>query len=447
MAIAEMITRALRSSPKRLPPTSPSASYVAPNRGLVGKGNVRLYRRWARGSEWVRSAVNIRNNQIATAEWDIVPLDDTKDYPKRVQNELRDLFSEPNPDDRTFSKFAMRVNEDLLTLDAGCIEKDRSLDGHLRRIWPVDGGDIKVNTLWDGDPNEARYFWYPDHTEHARWLNDDFVYMMANPSTSSPIGIAPLETLKTVIDALLTGDDYQLRQLRSAAPDGMLDLGEGVNPNQVADFQRYWLSEVAGKGAMAFIGGTKGASFIPFRANNRDMQFQEWTIFLVRKVAAVYGLSPQDLGLTMDINRANAEQQSENTEDRGTRPHMSLVQDYFTSEIVHDRSFGGRANNLAFRFTRLNLKETASKAAINEKALAGIPWKTVDEARRGDGFAPLGGTLGKMLIMQVANGVVAIDPDDIPSAREYLDMQSQQKQQVAGAPVLDTEAPPAPEEN
>ena len=446
MAIAEMITRALRSSPKRLPPSSTAASLLAPNRGLVGKGNVKLYRQWARGSEWVRSAINIRNNQISTAEYDIVPLNDEKPYSVRLQQEVRELFAEPNPDDRTFAKFSMRVNEDLLTLDAGCIEKDRSLDGRLRRLWPVDGGDIKVNAFWDGDPKEARYFWYPDHTEHARWLNDDFVYMMANPTTASPVGVPPLETLKMVIDALLAGDDYQLRQLRSAAPDGMLDLGEGVNPTQVADFQRYWLSEVAGKGAMAFIGGTKGASFIPFRGNNRDMQFQEWTVFLVRKVAAVYGLSPQDLGLTMDINRANAEQQTENSEDRGLRPLMALMQDYFTSEIVHDPSFGGRANNLAFRFTRLNLKETASKANINEKALAGIPWKTVDEARRGDGYKPLGGKLGEMLLMQVANGVVAIDPEDIPTAREYLDMQNQQKQAAGEAPVLDTEAPPAPEE-
>jgi hypothetical protein len=418
MAIAELVTRALRSSPKRLPPTSTASSYVAPNRGLVGKGNVKLYRNWARGSEWVRAAINIRTNQIATAEWDIVPLDDTRAAPVRLQNELRELFEDPNPDDRTFAKFSMRVLEDLLILDAGCIEKDRSLDNRLRRVWPVDGGDIKVNAKWDGDPNEARYFWYPDHTEHAKWVNDDFVYMMANPSTASPIGVPPLETLKMVIDALVAGDDYQIRQLHSAAPDGLLDLGEGVNPNQIDDFRRYWLSEVAGKGAMAFIGGTKGSKFVPFRSSNRDMQFQEWTVWLVRKVAAVYGLSPQDLGLTMDINRANAEQQAENTEDRGLRPLMALVQDYFTREIVHDPSFGGKSNNLAFRFTRLNLKETTSKAGINKLALAGVPWKTPNEARRDDGRAPISEDWADQLIMRTATGVVRLA--DIPSAGEAM---------------------------
>ena len=88
------------------------------------------------------------------------------------------------------------------------------------------------------------------------------------------------------------------------------------------------------------------------------MQFLEFQVWYVRKVAAVYGLSPQDLGLTMDINRANAEQQAEQTEDRGQRPLMALMQEALTREIVWDEGFGGRDNNLAFRFKRLNLKES-----------------------------------------------------------------------------------------
>ena len=55
----------------------------------------------------------------------------------------------------------MKVVEDILTLDAGVIEKVRSLDGVTRQMWPVDGGKVKVNALWDGDPEEPRFFWYP----------------------------------------------------------------------------------------------------------------------------------------------------------------------------------------------------------------------------------------------------------------------------------------------
>ena len=78
----------------------------------------------------------------------------------------------------------------------------------------------------------------------------------------------------------------------------------------------------------------------------------------------------------------------EMTEDRGLRPLLALAQDYFTREIVWDRSFGGNRNNLAFRFTRLNIKESMSKANINKLALANMPWKSVNEARLDEGRAP-----------------------------------------------------------
>jgi phage portal protein BeeE len=421
--------RALRTSPKRDPIATASA-VVTSNSAQMGKANVHMFRNWARGSEWVRAAINIRNNQIATAEWDIVPVDETKRYSKRLQEQLRRLFSDPNPEDNSFAPFAMKVVEDILTLDAGVIEKERSLDGTVRRVWSVDGGKIKVNALWDGDPEETRFYWYPlyngDVKDAVPFKSRDMVYLMQNPVSYMPLGVSPLETLKYAIDAMLAGDEYNVRQVRGAAPDGMIDLGEGANDKQVNEFRRYWMAEVAGKGAMAFVGGSKGAKFHPFRQSNRDMQFLEFQVWYVRKVAAVMGLSPQDLGLTMDINRANAEQQAEQTEDRGQRPLMALVQEGLTREIVWDEQFGGEDNNLAFRFKRLNLKESMSKASINEKALGGAPWKTIDEARIDDGRAPIGGKLGNSLVMKVANGVVLLG-EDTPTAGELMKLQNQPK--------------------
>lgn len=427
MAAEIVIHRSPRTSPKKDPIVSASA-VVTTNAARVGKPNVALFRNWSRGSEWIRAAINIRNNQIATAEWDIVPVDETKRWSRRLQAQLRELFDDPNPEDGQFAPFAMKVVEDILTLDAGVIEKERSLDGVVRRLWSVDGGKVKVNALWDGEPSEPRFYWYPlyhgDDKDAVAFRAADMAYIMANPTSYLPIGVSPLETLKYTVDALLSGDEYNVRQIKGAAPDGMIDLGEGANDKQVTDFRRYWMAEVAGKGAMAFVGGTKGAKFHPFRQSNRDMQFLEFQIWYVRKVAAVYGMSPQDLGLTMDINRANAEQQAEQSEDRGQRPLMALVQDSLTKEVVWDEAFGGRDNNLAFRFKRLNLKETLTKADINEKALGGAPWKTIDEARVDDGRPPIGGKLGTSLIMRLSNGVVLLD-ESVPTAGELVELQNQ----------------------
>ncbi len=427
MGFLDGITKALRTSPKRDPVATASAQ-VTSNGGRIGKPNVALFRNWARSSEWVRAAINIRNNQIATAEWDIAPIDEAKRWSRRVQAQLTELFEGPNPEDGGFATFVMKVIEDILTLDAGVIEKERSLDGVVRQMWSVDGGKIKVNAMWDGDPEETRYFWYPlyhgDDRDAQPFKSRDMIYMMQNPISYLPIGVSPLETLKYAVDAMLAGDEYNVRQVRGAAPDGMIDLGEGANDKQVDQFRRYWMSEVAGKGAMAFVGGTKGAKFHPFRQSNRDMQFLEFQTWYVRKVAAVMQLSPQDLGLTMDVNRSTAEQQAEQSDDRGQRPLMALVQEHLTRGIVWDESFGGRGNNLGFRFKRLNLKESLTKANINEKALGGVGWKKIDEARIDDGRPPIGGKLGNSLVMRVANGVVLLD-EDTPTAGELMELQNQ----------------------
>ena len=419
MSVWESFLR--RITPKTSPQNVPSAAAFAwqePSR--VGKSNVQLFRNWAEHSEWVRAAINVRKTQISSAEWDIVPYDKENDkFSPELAAKVKHLFDAPNPRAESFRSFIEPIVEDVLVLDAGVVEKVRTLRTEVAELWGVDGGKIKISSLWDGDPAETRYWWYPDGQPRAAFLNDDMIYIMANPSTYRSVGLSPMETLKATIDAEISGANYNTRQVQNAAPDGMLDLGEGARPEHVDQFKSYWQAEVAGKGAMAFIGGSKNAKFIPFRSSNRDMQFLEWQIYLVRKIAAVFGLSPQDLGVTFDINRATSEVQAEQTEDRGLRPLLALIQDYLTREVVWDAGFGGPDNNLAFRFTRLNLKESLSRAQMYKLGLAGVSWMTVNEARVADGREPLQGDQYNQLMVITPTGAVSLD--DVPTAREVME--------------------------
>lgn len=421
--------RAPTSSPKNIPSSSAVASWTY--NGRVAVPNSRLYRHWSRVSEWVRGAITIRRAQVSSADWDIVPFDQTKPYSKRMQQRIRELIRTPNPANDSFRTFIEPIIEDIIVLDAGCVEKVRSLDGELRELWPVDGATVRVNANWDGAPGETRYFWYPGGVTEpvASWRNSDFVYMMANRRTDWPIGYSPLETLRLTIEAELDAHEYNRRQVRGAAPDGVFDLGEGMTRDQVLSFRSFFESEVAGRGAIGFIGGSKNAKWIDVRKSNRDQQFLEWQIYLVRKIAVVLGLTPQDLGVTYDINKSTGETQLQISEDRGLRPLMSLIQEYTTEEIVWDSGFGGPDNNLAFRFTALNLRESTARASINEKALAGVPWRYLNEARIDEGREPIKELEGK-LIMSTPQG--ALDISDVPTVREFMEMQQKKSQPAPG---------------
>lgn len=416
--IVDLIEKTFRTSPKNTP--LPAVAFKDRNR--VAKSHAALFRNWAEHSEWVRAAVNIRKTQVSQAEWDIIPFDDKQKWDEGLRQEIRDMFDQPSPAVDSFRSFIEPFMEDLLVLDAGVVEKERTFSGQLAYLHNVDAALVKVSSLWDGDPDEARYWWCPDPLTEVPFKNRDMVYVMSNPRTYRVVGLAPLETLKMAVDAEILGSNYNARMVTSAAPDGIMDLGEGARQENVDAFKSYWMAEVAGREAMAFFGGTKNAKFIPFKpGSNRDMQFIEWQNYLVRKIAAVWGLSPQDLGLTFDINRATGDVQQELSEDRGLRPTLDLVQQYLTREVVWDESLGGKKNNLAFRFTRLNLKESMSKANINKLALAGMPWKSVNEARTDDGREALGDPDDEsnpfnQLMANTPLGVVLLN--DIASAKD-----------------------------
>lgn len=412
-------TKAFRTRPAATPEAA--ALVASQDRGKVGKSNALLYRNWAQNGEWVRAAINIRRDQVASAEWDIVPHDPEQRWDKVLALEIRDMLESPNVLTESWRGFIGPIVEDLLVLDAGVVEKERTLGGGIFALHPVDGAKVWVSTTWDGDPDEPRYFYRPTPTSEVPFPNADMIYIMNNPATSRVVGLSPLETLKMSVDAELTGSTYNARQVLNAAPDGIFDLGEQARPEHVEKFRGYWQAEVAGRGALAFIGGTKNAKFIPFRASNRDMQYLQWLEYLVKKIAAVFGLDPLDLGLAAEINKATAQVKDQQTEDRGLRPLLANVQDHLTREVVWDVSFNGKRNNLAFRFTRLNLKESLSKAQINQIALGGMPWKTVNEARRDDGRAPIGDPASEenpfnKLMANTSRGLAIVE--NVPDATE-----------------------------
>jgi HK97 family phage portal protein len=422
MGLFDDIRKRFRTAPVADPIAAAAVtSNTLGDKGRVGKEHAPRYRAWAERSEWIRAAINVRKSQISQSEWEILKFDPDGPEPDPARiAELKRRFNQPNPRNDSWRSFIEPIVEDILVLDAGVIEKERTLGRQVTGLWPVDGAKVKVNAYWAGDPKEARYYFYRQPLDKpVEFLNEDLIYMMESPATYRVVGLSKLETLQMTVDSELSGHMYNHRQVTNAAPDGMLDLGQGARPEQVNSFKRYWEAEVAGKGAMAFIGGTKDAKFIPFRGDNREMQFIEWQLYLVRKICAVFGLSPQDIAITDSVNRATADIQAEQTEDRGLRPLLGLLQEYLTREVVWDPTYGGPENNLCFRFTRLNLKESLTRAQINERALGRISWKTPNEARRQDGLQPLDGEQYDSLIALSSLGPVSLA--DVPTAREVME--------------------------
>jgi hypothetical protein len=436
--VTQWLQRAI--APKAVDRSPSTLASIAVSQNRAFKTNVNGYRSWTRSNPWIRGAIDIRKNQIASADFEIGPFDVNRPYSKRLAAKITDLFAHPNDTQRSFRAFITPIIEDLMTLDAGVSEGVEDGFRDLVQIHPVDAAKVRVSTTWDGsDRNEPRYFWYPDGQYHGTsWKNSQMSYMMQNPSTYTVLGVSPLEVLRDVVVSEMAASDYNRRLIDFPIPDGLLHLGEGVTPDDRERFKSEFYQDLQSSGALAITAGGKNPGYTAFRPTNKDMQFLEYQQWLVRQFAIVFGLSIQDLGLLFDINRSTSDTQVDLSEDRGLRPLADLIQDELTQQYVWHHSFGGPDNNLAFRFPRLTIRESTAQATINKIALAGMPYLTINAALIDAGREPIGDVNDpenpfNQLIANTPLGIVRLTgkADDIPTP---ADMAGLSKKAAAAAP-------------
>lgn len=435
----------------------------------VGKKDARLYRAWADTNEWIRAAINHRKTQVSQAKYDIVAIDPEGPVDEAMRTRILSVFSKPNGKTDSFRGLIEPVVEDILVLDGGSTEIVRNLKGFPAQLWQVDGAQIRLDPLWTGeDPNKPRYFWYPQGTNSVQLpttsglgvglLDSELMYMMMNPATWRVVGFSPLETLREVVESEIMASRYNKRQVSEAPPHGIVDLGEDATPENVNQFERYWRTEIAGSKSTGVIGGTKNAKFHPFGKSNRDMQFLQWQTYLIRKITAVFGISPQDLGVTFDVNRANAQEQGNISEDRGLKPLLNMMESQFNREVVqefarvsakqkywrgdftvkqmqtavalsyldprlHPEVFAKNKDantfNLMFHFKVPSARSVTTRALIHGKELGGLPWQVINAVRAEELLPPVEG--GDTIILNTPMGPLRLSTvtgETLPSTAE-----------------------------
>ena len=100
------------------------------------------------------------------------------------------------------------------------------------------------------------------------------------------------------------------------------------------------MNEIMGKPwAIPITGGGK-SEWIPWRASNKDMEYQAYQEWLLKKMCANYQISPKELGIIEDVNRSTAEDASESESEKGIQPLLTMMADYFEVEIIGEHGLG-----------------------------------------------------------------------------------------------------------
>jgi 8-oxo-dGTP pyrophosphatase MutT (NUDIX family) len=170
------------------------------------------------------------------------------------------------------------------------------------------------------------------------WLTtDDLIYSPFRPQLDSPYGLAPIEAVMLTANTDLRFQWHFLQYFTDGSmPAGFLNTPpDSSSPDQVQEWQDYWDALMIGDQEVL-----RQIKVLPNGMNfsqTRDATFDEdFPLALIRRTCAAFGVVPNDLGLTMDVNLANGETQTDVQFRVNDRPVQMSVQSILTRYLQDD---------------------------------------------------------------------------------------------------------------
>jgi hypothetical protein len=308
-------------------------------------------RQMAQRCEWVAAVIKTRKNQIGGTKWSILAKDEEDDSAgvQALCTKITNLLKRPSmhgsrPTSRSWRQFINEVLVDVLVLDQGVVEKEWTIDKWIAAMYPCDGATFAPNMDERGGYHDDAYVQVVDGQITARFGIEDLIWIMDNPQTDvrfSGFGFSPLENLIVSVTAELYASKYNASYFeKGAVPEGLINLGPEAAPEDVNAFRLYWMNEIMGRPwAIPIVGGS-AAEWIPWRASNKDMEYMAYQEWLLKKVCANYQITPKEMGLVEDVNRSTAESEDSSEQEKGVKPLLSLIADYFEVEVIGEHGLG-----------------------------------------------------------------------------------------------------------
>lgn len=330
----------------------------------------------ARRCETLRAAISIIKESVAAVPFRLA-LKNLSTNGDKALKRAQLILSDPSAGKETFRSTLRRLMEDLLILDAAALEIRYALDGFPRYIDYIPGEEIRLATpeIPGTIPSPAYFRLQLGHII-AEYEQDELIYFSRDRQPSG-YGLSPVEVLKNACEALIKGQNYNREYFdRGTMVDGILNLPE-LNEDELRGFRRYWNAMIQGKRHVFAMTNARDARWLPLRQTNKDMEFHQHLLWLSRLICMIYGISPQEIGLTFDINRATAAVMDRNTIRRGIRPWLMLIKERLEEEI-----FRKIHPDLEFIWLGVDREDAKTQAEIYHIATGGRPWMEPAEVRQ-----------------------------------------------------------------
>lgn len=299
----------------------------------------------------------------------------------------------------SFVTFVRKIMQDSLSIDQLAFEITRTRGQELHRFKAIDGSMIRfLDTV---DPNYAsqfeRYRYKGYLPKYCQVFDQQIVfnkqlgtYVMYYPwelgfgvrNVGTDIwqngyGRSELESLIEIITYILNGVQYNGNFFKNGSnPKGFIKMnGPNTNQTQLNDFKQKWRQMLT---------GTENAHKIPIFAGidmewvdlqkgNRDMEFDNWTKFLIVLLCSVYRIDPSELGFQFReaanvFGQDGQKARLDHSRQKGLYPLLIFLQDIINKYLISELD-----EEMEFAFTGIEVEDEEKQVKLDaDKLSAGM---------------------------------------------------------------------------
>lgn len=327
----------------------------------------------------------------------------TKEERKRVERIVEFLENGGETDKwempDSFVTFVRKIMQDSLSIDQLAFEITRTRGQELHRFKAIDGSMIRfLDTV---DPNYAsqfeRYRYKGYLPKYCQVFDQQIVfnkqlgtYVMYYPwelgfgvrNVGTDIwqngyGRSELESLIEIITYILNGVQYNGNFFKNGSnPKGFVNI-KNMNTNSTAlnDFKQKWRQMLTGTENAWKLPVFSGldVEWIPIGANNKDMEFDNWTKFLIVLLCSVYRIDPSELGFQFReaanvFGQDGQKARLDHSRQKGLYPLLIFLQDIINKFIVSELD-----EEMEFAFTGIEVEDEEKQVKLDtDKLSAGM---------------------------------------------------------------------------
>lgn len=278
------------------------------------------------GYDIALSCIRYTINDLRSMELKWGPMAGYEGDTKRDALQAAQLWRRPDGK-RFFGDWLAQAMMDQLRYDASSLYRERNAAGKMLALKIIDGTTLAPMLDYFGELPEPPAPAFQQFIQGVPWdwlTTDDILYSPMWPVPESPFGVPPIETVLLNANTDVRLQLFFLEFFTAGAVPEMFALAppDQSDPDALAEWEevsndRLMANQAARHGMMWLPGGTE---LKPYKQIEQiDPKIAE---YVIRRTVAAFGLTPQNLGILDDVNRATSETQVDQQFRVGTLPHV-----------------------------------------------------------------------------------------------------------------------------